>query len=198
MTLVRAGRLTAERVALAGYLDDARALATGIAPWVPAAAERGVWKARLLLSQHEFSPKQLVWLVSLCVEVARENWSGGSELDDAIALVRRWCTADVPDAELQAGSQTMAQAASSQPVLRSESQVGAPPGSDSDVVHPTGAAAFNLLCATFSKSPASDALIAVTLAGSYSLTVQDRQAEAVAQALLDPSWPPWAPGEAVP
>ena len=108
VALMRAGRLTPERMAMAAYLGEARALATGVEPWKPVRRRHrrrlGVdWPARIFVECAPLPPKARVWFAALAAGRALEGWGAASE-DAALghAAVVRWCVGDagIEDLEL--------------------------------------------------------------------------------------------------
>jgi hypothetical protein len=96
-TLLRAGRLSPLRVALAAYLGDQRALATGGEPWERAGDELGrwTWPARYVLQHADLSQRERVWLGAACAQRAVQEHSPEPELLAFLEAVRAWCCGDL-------------------------------------------------------------------------------------------------------
>jgi hypothetical protein len=111
LTLLRAGRLTADRVAMAAYLGDERALATGVQPWVvPDADDEQIRTTNPMyrfLRRGVLSRRERVWLACLLAErVVQRGWPGHLGLQRAISTARRWCQGEVtPQEALEAAGQ---------------------------------------------------------------------------------------------
>ena len=93
VALMRAGRLSAERVAMAAYLGDERALPTGVKPWVPP-GDRGVGSTTQRLLGAGLTHRERVWLACLCAERLGKRQGGAPESIEAIRAMQlvstRW------------------------------------------------------------------------------------------------------------
>jgi hypothetical protein len=98
---LRAGQLSAERVALAAYLGHPSAgLVTS--PWEPP-QELNTWPAQVVVTLAPLSLPQRVWLACLCAEHALAvALPDRREPIAALASARRWCRGEVEAEEVVA------------------------------------------------------------------------------------------------
>lgn len=96
---LRAGRLAPAHVALAAYLGDPRALATGVQPWAPTSSASVRFPVACVVSEAELTDRQRVWLACTAVLPRRQLPPGPgplqarlTELGGAVFdAVCRWC-----------------------------------------------------------------------------------------------------------
>jgi hypothetical protein len=199
VALMRAGRLSPERVAMAAYLGDERALATGVEPWEPPKKrQKKHGLARPVLRFGDLTDRQRVWLACLCVRgMLDRHWRGEGlpQLTEALELTRAWCRGEVVAEADQARAlgapafalgeldvdddpeETVAGQVSHAVSFVVEAAFGAPP------TNPTY------------QRPTEDCLRAIdaalSVADAEGADDEPWQAQALADGLLDPAWPPW-------
>lgn len=207
VALMRAGRLSPERVAMAAYLGDARALATGLEPWKPAyplwiiaGRHARPWPARVLLTgRSSLTTRERAWLLCLCAEHAvAKGWSHGPEAAETLQAVRRWCRGEAPADDAYACARALAQV-----VDRLEARIRASL-IDAEAIHGrnAGSAVYHaaILAASEFLEPADEPIdasiaYAAEVGGASEEAWQD---QAIAAVLLDPNWPPWAQQNSLP
>ena len=195
VALMRAGRLSRERVAMAAYLGDERAAATGVEPWVPVYSD---WTHRSgpaplsweVVGFGELTKRQRVWLAAICAERALEHFPRLREdqvWSHLLKLARAWCRSEGSDAERQAAS-LAAPAEADQ-----FEAAGFTPNQEA-----AAWSAVQVLEATLPyedlRSRTLEAVASAIAARSHEDkrdAEQAWQAQAMAAVLLDPTWPPW-------
>ena len=179
VALMRAGRLSRERVAMASYLGDERALATGVKPWRPPRA-RPEWvsPARFLMHHAALTHRQRVWLACLCCEHVLDTEESKLAAEAALSVTRRWCLGKADWHEVYRAHNPL-DADSSVAFRLAPTVIDAGLGPDSERLASPGS------CAGAVKSAEGSRPIEEREAE------QAWQAQAIAAVLLDPTWPPW-------
>lgn len=171
-TLMRAGRLSRDRVAMAAYLGDLRALEAGVEPW-QADEPPGPWQwpVRFVLRYGPLTPRQRVGLVGICAEHAPLSGTGRKTMK----VVWRWCRGEATAKEVSAATGIVGKR---------------PRRGDLSEVYKlvegivTGNTVLAIQSYTGVTLPAS--------AGEARVHQEAKQAELIAEALLDPAWLPEA------
>jgi hypothetical protein len=183
VALMRAGRLEPSRVSMAAYLGDERALATGVEPWVPSPhdPQPGWGPVTLLFLGGHFSRREAVHLACLCVErVVALHWGGGPEPLSAVRAAQAWCLGALTREEASVAAWS---AHTAMVRARDVSRADLDPG-----------VAFSAAVVAHAVSREGDQEWRDCAAASTRTMHEDElawQAQAVAEVLLDPDWPPW-------
>lgn len=180
VALMRAGRLAPERVAMAAYLGDERALATGVEPWVPPPSYRTSVTARLL-EAGGLTRREGVWLACLCAERRLSLDDGGPESAEAMRVTRAWCRGQADESEVVAVLSAVTQAEDV------AGPTGGPTSGRTAAILATSTALSDWTSEDETDTPANVAL----LVALRDPAEQAWQAQAIAAVLLDPEWPPW-------
>lgn len=179
VVLMRAGRVSPERVAMAAYLGDERALATGVETW--AAGDDGAQsRARSVIRLGQLSKRARVWLVTACASHAVPPEA--EEIHRFLQRVEQWCRGLSDQIHL---TPTAAEAIQDSEGKGWRLKTHEDPWRLSFVP-------FGLSQAAAGTKDAEKLLLATldTVTGDDEAE-QAWQAQAIAAALLDPDWPPW-------
>lgn len=161
VTLMRAGRLSLDRVALAAFLGDPRAMATGVAAWTPPSAPYTVphSPSYKVLRWGQLSRRARVWLAATLAEAEVNDPSAMTVLQ----IIKQWCRGEVYAGAVEDAANRLDSTDSWAAALVSASVVS----EDEDAHEEFG---FWAVCYP---------------------DAADWQAKAIAPVLLDPNWPPW-------
>lgn len=187
VALLRAGRLSHERVAMAAYLGDERALLTGVEPWEPPEPlPEWCWRARFVLLFGDLTSQECAWLSALVSARAIDGlWPDDSIPAIAVRATRAWCLGEGTEADASEAAKSAWQVAflasrEAESSKRSRAALAA-----METAH----------AATPERERAGGAAgsgaLEAARAGDDYAAEQSWQARAIADVLLDPSWPPW-------
>lgn len=182
--LLRAGRLDPLRIAVAGFLGSQPALATGVAPWEPDSDD--LPPAQAVIASPRLDRRWRVWLACELAEGAVDAFGPDATQHDpareALRAARSWCRGQVSADAVRDAAYALARAEYGPNTNVVESAFAATIGVVNEQALRRVAEWSAWAGAQLPSGVRSERLFAAE---------QARQSAALAEVLLDPTWPPW-------